>query len=121
MNKNSFVFGDKTVFRNGYIVCPIIFTTVNRKFIIMLLFVGSFGVAVGYAQPTTKPNADPSTPAPALKKDVAPSDVKKDELSKKLLQRKMQLDNERIKPAETVQPTTRKDNKPADKPKGDKK
>jgi hypothetical protein len=95
----------------------------NRKFIITLVLAGSFGVGMGYAQSPTKAAADVESPssAPVAKKDAVPNDAKKDELSKKLLQRKMQLDNERLKPAETVQPSTRKETKPVDKPKGDKK
>ncbi len=94
----------------------------NRKFIITLVLAGSFGAGMGYAQsPTKATDAESSAPAPVVKKDAVPSDAKKDELSKKLLQRKMQLDNERLKPAETVQPSPRKETKPVDKPKGDKK
>ena len=94
----------------------------NRKFIITLVLAGSFGVGMGYAQSPTKADVESPNSAQVGKKDAVPNDAKKDELSKKLLQRKMQLDNERIKPAETVQPNTRsKETKPVDKPKGDKK
>ncbi|HEY6172130.1 MAG TPA: hypothetical protein VIX80_07730 [Candidatus Kapabacteria bacterium] len=95
----------------------------NRKIIIMLVLAGSFGAGMGYAQsPTKAADAESPSSAQTVKKDAVPNDAKKDELSKKLLQRKMQLDNERLKPAETVQPNTRsKETKPVDKPKGDKK
>lgn len=77
---------------------------------------------MGYAQsPTKASDAESPTTAPVVRKDAVSNDAKKDELSKKLLQRKMQLDNERLKPAETVQPSPRKETKPVDKPKGDKK
>jgi hypothetical protein len=124
MNNNSQVFGDKTVWYDGYIVCPNKFTTMNRKFVIMLLFVGSFGAGVGYCQSTTKAaDAESSTTAQGTKKDIVPNDVKTDkkmdELSKKLLNRKKELEMDKAKP-EAIIPQGRKD-KPADKPKGDKK
>jgi hypothetical protein len=93
----------------------------NRKIVIPFIIACSLGAGVGYAQsPTRSTDSDAPAPAP-VKKEAVPNDAKKDELSKKLLQRKQELDNQRIKPAETVQPNVRKEAKPADKPKGDKK
>lgn len=97
----------------------------NRKFIILLLLVGSLWGGVGYCQSTTKAaDAESSTSAQVPKKDLVPNDVKNDkkmdELSKKLLNRKKEMEMDKAKP-EPIIPQGRKDTKPADKPKGDKK
>ena len=93
----------------------------NRMIVILLVIACSFGAGWAHAQSSTR-SQDMESPAPSpVKKEAVSNDAKKDELSKKLLERKKVLDNERLKPVETVQPNVRKEAKPADKPKGDKK
>lgn len=92
----------------------------NRKFI-MLLFVSAFWGRLGYCQSTTK-GTDGESPASTQtpKKELVPNDKKMDELSKKLLHRKKELEMDKARPEGTTT-QSRKDNKSADKPKGDKK